>query len=354
MSPKSLGLLAFIVILTTLIIVIAFIGLELTGKLQTTTPSTATTAREQTTTTTSGEQPTFRRIQGLGFKAGAWAVYNVTGYEKKEDQLTVGIGIHGTVSVKMFYFDVAGKGIRGLEMTLGNGTTLILFWDEEGRYYSGILYPPGFCVGLTGEVVFGAGYLTYKKENLKEEYVVEDRLEFVGRGMFKTVSGREVEVLMFKAVTHTGMEYEKGKEYIIEEEYWFSPQVPTYFVYGKRVEAGVLHFEGLLLDFGLEGAQLKVTQRDIENCIKGVFPINITEITQTPSLVNKLYCEKDEDCACGVDKETGQCAIGNKKYIDITRQCPDFCTGIGGYLKIVCKNNTCMFELKEITQNKSK
>jgi len=55
-----------------------------------------------------------------------------------------------------------------------------------------------------------------------------------------------------------------------------------------------------------------------------------------------MYYQTDEDCACGIDKETGKCAIGNKRYIDTSVQCPDFCTGFAGNLRINCINNICM------------
>jgi hypothetical protein len=56
----------------------------------------------------------------------------------------------------------------------------------------------------------------------------------------------------------------------------------------------------------------------------------------------KTYCNSDDDCACGVYIETGDCFYGNKDYVDITEQCPDFCTGIAGNLKIKCVNSTCV------------
>lgn len=59
-------------------------------------------------------------------------------------------------------------------------------------------------------------------------------------------------------------------------------------------------------------------------------------------LINKeVYCRMDEDCACGVNNETGNCFYGNKNYVDTSQQCPDFCTGIGGNLVIDCINNRC-------------
>lgn len=52
-------------------------------------------------------------------------------------------------------------------------------------------------------------------------------------------------------------------------------------------------------------------------------------------------CNLDSDCACGVNKETRDCFLGNKNYVDTLVQCPDFCTGIAGNLEIKCINNEC-------------
>jgi hypothetical protein len=56
----------------------------------------------------------------------------------------------------------------------------------------------------------------------------------------------------------------------------------------------------------------------------------------------KKFCKTDEDCACGINKETGECAFGNKNFIDTSIECPDFCSGIAGRFKIICKNNQCI------------
>lgn len=60
----------------------------------------------------------------------------------------------------------------------------------------------------------------------------------------------------------------------------------------------------------------------------------------------EVSCQKDADCACGRSKTTNDCAIGNKDYIDDEdeddiKPCPDFCSGIGGNLKVKCVANTC-------------
>jgi len=291
-----------------------------------------------------------RKIKGIGFKEGAWAEYEIKG------------GGEGKLTVKMFSFDIEGKKIKGLEITHSETGGYVNFWDDAGKFYQGIIYPKMglMCVGgeIAKEGSFGATQFEFKKSNLEEEYEVDESLEFVGKDKFKTESGKEIEILKFKRKIQTGMEYEEGKEFVVETEFWFSPQVPTYFVYGKDVEGGKLLFEGTLVDFGLEGAKISVSKREIENCIKGEGFPQIPEMPELPELPkflelpkfslkeDKRYCQTDADCACGVDKETKKCAIGNKKYIDTSKACPDFCGGIAGHLKIVCKENQCTFELK--------
>lgn len=52
-------------------------------------------------------------------------------------------------------------------------------------------------------------------------------------------------------------------------------------------------------------------------------------------------CDADEDCACGTNIMTGECFTGNKEYVNVTRQCPDFCTGIAGNFKTRCVEHVC-------------
>lgn len=54
-----------------------------------------------------------------------------------------------------------------------------------------------------------------------------------------------------------------------------------------------------------------------------------------------MGCQTDNDCACGVKKDTKECSFGNKNYIDTAIQCPDYCSGFGGNIKTVCLNNSC-------------
>ncbi len=53
------------------------------------------------------------------------------------------------------------------------------------------------------------------------------------------------------------------------------------------------------------------------------------------------FCSVDSDCACGTHMMTGECFYGNKNYVNVTRQCPDFCNGIAAHLEIKCVANEC-------------
>lgn len=61
----------------------------------------------------------------------------------------------------------------------------------------------------------------------------------------------------------------------------------------------------------------------------------------------KTFCEKDSECVCGgIDRNTGECFVGNNwyydRFVDKTQQCPDFCTGIAGNLEVRCVDNKCV------------
>ena len=60
------------------------------------------------------------------------------------------------------------------------------------------------------------------------------------------------------------------------------------------------------------------------------------------------YCDRDSDCSCGTDINSGQCAYGNKKYINETKQCPDYCSGIAGDKEIICENHKCTQAAKKL------
>ncbi len=52
-------------------------------------------------------------------------------------------------------------------------------------------------------------------------------------------------------------------------------------------------------------------------------------------------CLTSSDCACGISIRTGECFYGNRKYVNESVQCPDFCTGIGGHLRLACIQGEC-------------
>lgn len=53
------------------------------------------------------------------------------------------------------------------------------------------------------------------------------------------------------------------------------------------------------------------------------------------------HCNVDLDCVCGVNQVSGECDFGSGECIDTATECPDFCSGIAGHLKIICKDNVC-------------
>ena len=65
-----------------------------------------------------------------------------------------------------------------------------------------------------------------------------------------------------------------------------------------------------------------------------------------PYFKDSTFCLNNDDCVCGgFDTKNDVCFIGNihfyDRYINKTRQCPDFCGGIGGNLATSCVNNKC-------------
>ena len=53
-------------------------------------------------------------------------------------------------------------------------------------------------------------------------------------------------------------------------------------------------------------------------------------------------CQRDDECACGTNQKTGQCAFGLASEIDQKKQCPDFCTGFAGNARITCQQGKCV------------
>ena len=70
----------------------------------------------------------------------------------------------------------------------------------------------------------------------------------------------------------------------------------------------------------------------------------------TPSkaeIENMEVCTTDSDCICGgMDANTERCFLGNKdyyeNYVDKSKDCPDFCSGIAGNLVTRCVDKRCM------------
>lgn len=56
---------------------------------------------------------------------------------------------------------------------------------------------------------------------------------------------------------------------------------------------------------------------------------------------DESLCVKDSDCACGVHVDSGDCFVGNNDFVDVSRQCPDFCTGIAGMFETRCVEKIC-------------
>jgi hypothetical protein len=55
----------------------------------------------------------------------------------------------------------------------------------------------------------------------------------------------------------------------------------------------------------------------------------------------EVECNTDDDCACGTHMITGECFVGNKEYVNTSKQCPDFCTGIAANFVTRCENHVC-------------
>ncbi len=65
------------------------------------------------------------------------------------------------------------------------------------------------------------------------------------------------------------------------------------------------------------------------------------ECKQINKLSSEKFCSVDSDCACGIHIKTGACFYGNKNFVDTTKQCPDFCTGIASNFEIKCIDGEC-------------
>ncbi len=67
----------------------------------------------------------------------------------------------------------------------------------------------------------------------------------------------------------------------------------------------------------------------------------ILKIQQNQSGISEKFCNADSDCACGVHIKTAACFYGDKNFVDTSKQCPDFCTGISNNFEIKCIEGKC-------------
>lgn len=83
----------------------------------------------------------------------------------------------------------------------------------------------------------------------------------------------------------------------------------------------------------------------ITGCTKVTIPDDVQDKPVPDADIDS--CEIDSDCICGgIDTNTDRCFMGSvdyyEKYVDKSRDCPDFCTGIAGNLVMRCIDNKCI------------
>jgi len=94
-----------------------------------------------------------------------------------------------------------------------------------------------------------------------------------------------------------------------------------YWINNENKSCSQQEFCGAYMYYGLQTFETK------DECLNAV---NISE------------CNADSDCACGVLKSNGDCAVGNKDFINTSKQCPDFCRGFAGNMVLNCVSNKCV------------
>ncbi|MEM0438184.1 MAG: DUF333 domain-containing protein [Candidatus Micrarchaeia archaeon] len=62
------------------------------------------------------------------------------------------------------------------------------------------------------------------------------------------------------------------------------------------------------------------------------------------------YCAADSDCGCGTHIITGECFVGSRPFVNVEKQCPDYCTGISAMFETKCVNHQCKIVKKEQTR----
>jgi hypothetical protein len=73
----------------------------------------------------------------------------------------------------------------------------------------------------------------------------------------------------------------------------------------------------------------------------GLIAVALVLLSGCASKVSETACATDSDCACGTHVQTGECFVGRAEFVNVSRQCPDFCTGIDGRRQTRCMNGTC-------------
>lgn len=279
----------------------------------------------------------FYKIRGIGFKNEAWAEYKMEGYgirfigEKKEEKI-------GKILVKLISLPIKGKEYYGVEVegkedSLFEDTYFALLFEKEGQknyYLMKMKKAPIIC--MSGDFLGYEDISEYfDKKSIEKEYQVDlSTWNFVSEEEMTLESGKKIKVFKFRAEMGT----------LGSRDLWLSPDIPTYLVLNRETIEGK-SLSIALTDFGMDGGLSNFKNEDLKACES-----ESSSFPGLPPQIAKFSCQTDEDCACGVDKETGQCAFGNKNFIDTSRQCPDFCTGIAGHIKIKCINNLCTAEIR--------
>ncbi len=277
------------------------------------------------------------KIKGLGFKKEAWAEYKIEGYgmrfqgDKKENLV-------GKILVKFISLPIKGKEYYGIEIdgkekSSFEGIYFAMLFEKDGtgNYY--LIKTKGAPTMCLKEGISGYEDIPeyFDRKSIEEEYKVDlSTWNFVGEEEITLESGKKIKVFKFKSDMGT----------YGSRELWLSPDVPAYLVLNKETLEGASR-SITLTNFGMDGGLPNFTSEDLKSCESGSsggFPQMPPNL---PSEVSRFFCQTDDDCACGVDKETGKCAFGNKNFIDTSRECPDFCTGIAGNIRIKCVNNLC-------------
>jgi hypothetical protein len=284
------------------------------------------------------------KIKGIGFKKGAWAEYKVEGYgvryygNVEEEKI-------GKILVELISLTIKGKEYIGIEIDHKESAPFeksifaqLFEKDNKNSYYlAKINRSPTICMSQPPPYYEDVPEL-FDKKSIEQEYEVDLTIwKFIGKENLRLNSGKNIEVFKFRMV---GML--QGAK--ITRDLWLSSEIPTYMVLNKET-IGDKSRSITLVNFGMEGGLPLFTDKDVNACNAEVSDFSQLHPNIQPE-VSKKFCQHDMDCVCGVDKETGKCAFGNRNFIDTSKQCPDFCSGIGGQFEIKCINNICTQRLR--------